>query len=139
MSKKRVLLVDDNPVVRIAVRRLFNSHPAFEVCGEAEHGREALEKARRLQPDLIVLDLSMPVMSGLEVAPLLIKILPNVWLILFTAHDGPEVSRLAPAAGIHAVVPKSQAAGILISQAAALVASAVDKVPLLNNPGVTKA
>jgi DNA-binding NarL/FixJ family response regulator len=81
----------------------------------------------------------MPVISGLEVAPLLIKILPSVWLILFTAHDGPEVSRLARAAGIHAVVPKSEAAGILISQAAALVASALDKVPLLNNPGVTKA
>jgi DNA-binding NarL/FixJ family response regulator len=122
MPKKRVLLVDDNATVRRAVRPLFDSHPNFEVCGEAEHGREALEKAPNLRPDLIVLDLSMPVMNGLEAAPLLIKILPNVWLILFTAHDGPEVSRLSRAAGIHAVVPKSNAVSHLIAQAEALVA-----------------
>lgn len=120
--KTRVLLVDDNAVVRTAVRRLFNSHREFEVCGEAEHGREAVEKAPSLQPDLIVLDLSMPVMNGLEAAPLLINILPHVWLILFTAHNGPEVDRLSREAGIHAVVPKSKAATHLIAQAEALVA-----------------
>ena len=122
MLKKTVLLVDDSAAVRDAVRPLFDSHPNFEVCGEAEHGREAVEKAPSLRPDLIVLDLSMPVMNGLDAAPLLIKILPNVWLILFTAHDGPEVSRLSRAAGIHAVVPKSKAVTHLIAQAEALVA-----------------
>jgi two-component system, NarL family, nitrate/nitrite response regulator NarL len=122
MAKKRVLLVDDNAGVRTAVRRLFNSHAVFEVCGEAEHGREAIEKAPGLRPDLIILDLSMPVMSGLEAAPLLIKSLPNVWLILLTAHNGPEVDRLSTAAGIHAVVPKSKAATPLVAQAEALVA-----------------
>jgi two-component system, NarL family, nitrate/nitrite response regulator NarL len=122
MPKKRVLLVDDNAVVRTIVRRLFASHAYFEVCGEAEHGREAIEKAPSLQPDLIVLDLSMPVMNGLEAAPLLINILPHVWLILFTAHNGPEVDRLSRQAGIHAVVPKSKASTHLIAQAEALVA-----------------
>jgi DNA-binding NarL/FixJ family response regulator len=123
MPKKRVLLVDDSVTVRRAVRPLFDSHPNFEVCGEAEHGREAVEKAPSLRPDLIVLDLSMPVMNGLDAAPLLIKILPNVWLILFTAHDGPEVTRLSHEAGIHAVVPKSKAVTHLIAQAEALVGS----------------
>jgi two-component system, NarL family, nitrate/nitrite response regulator NarL len=122
MPKKRVLLVDDNAVVRMAVRRLFTSHACFEVCGEAEDGRQAVEKAPSLRPDLIVLDLSMPVMSGLEAAPLLIKILPDVWLILFTAHDGPEVQRLSRVAGIHSVVPKNKAVTHLIAQAEALVA-----------------
>lgn len=122
MRKKRVLLVDDNAVVRMAVRKLFTSHAYFEVCGEAEHGREAIEKAPSLRPDLIVLDLSMPVMSGLEAAPLLIKALPHVWLILFTAYNGPEVERLSRAAGIHAVVPKNKAVTHLIAQAEALVA-----------------
>ena len=121
MPKKRVLLVDDSATVRRAVRPLFDSHPNFEVCGEAEHGREAVETAPSLRPDLIILDLSMPVMSGLEAAPLLIKILPHVWLILFTAHDGPEVQRLSRKAGIHAVVPKSMAATHLVAQAEALV------------------
>ena len=91
MSKKKVLLVDDSATVREAVRPLFDSHPNFEVCGEAEHGREAVEKAPSLRPDLIILDLSMPVMNGLEAAPLLIKILPHVWL------HGPQRSRSGPA------------------------------------------
>jgi two-component system, NarL family, nitrate/nitrite response regulator NarL len=121
MDKKRVLLVDDNADVRTAVRRLFDSHAVFEVCGEAENGREAIEKAPHLRPDLIILDLSMPVMNGLDAAPPLIKILPHVWLILFTAHNGPEVDRLSTAAGIHAVVPKSEAATHLVPQAEALV------------------
>ena len=67
--------------IRRAVRPLFDSHPKFRVVGEAEHGREAVEIAPKLQPDLIVLDMSMPVMNRLEAAPLLIKHLPKVWLI----------------------------------------------------------
>jgi two-component system nitrate/nitrite response regulator NarL len=121
MPKKRVLLVEDNATVRSAVRRLFDSHPRFEVVGEAEHGREAVEKAPSLLPDLVVLDLSMPVMNGLEAAPLLIKILPNVWIILLTAHEIPEVDRLLREAGIHAVVPKIKASTHLIAQAELLV------------------
>lgn len=121
MLKKRVLLVDDSATVRKSVRPLFDCHPRFEVVGEAEHGREAVEKAPMLRPDLILLDMSMPVMNGLEAAPLLLKVLPNVWLILFTAYDGPEVQRLSRAAGIHAVVPKSKASTHLIAQAELLV------------------
>src|SRR5579862_2326498 len=105
MSKKKVLLVDDSERIRKAVRPLFDSHPKFQVVGEAEHGCEAIEKAASLRPDLIVLDLSMPVMNGLEAAPLLIKLLPHVWLILFTSYYLPEVERLSRAAGIHAIVP----------------------------------
>ena len=93
MSKARVFLVDDSATVRKAVRPLFDTHPKFEVVGEAEHGQEAVEKAPSLRPDLIVIDMSMPVMNGLQAAPLLIKILPNVWLILFTLHDSPKVFR----------------------------------------------
>ena len=124
MSKKRVLLVDDSADIRKVVRPLFDSHPKFEVVGEAEHGREAIEKAPKLRPDIIILDLTMPLMNGLEAAPLLIKLLPHVWLILFTSHDLPEVERLSRAAGIHAVVPKDKALTHLIAQAEALVAQA---------------
>jgi DNA-binding NarL/FixJ family response regulator len=117
----RVLLVDDNAVVRAAVRGLFESHPGFDVSGEAEDGRDAIEKAESLKPDLIILDLAMPVMTGLEAAPVLRKVLPHARLILFTAHDGLEVNRLSVEAGIHAVVPKSQAASKLIAQAQVLL------------------
>ena len=121
MAKARVLLVDDSTEIRNAVRRLFQIHPRFEVVGEAEHGREAVEKAPSLRPDLIVLDLSMPVMNGLQAAPLLIQILPNVWIILLTLHEFPEVHRLLRESGIHAVVPKSKASTHLIAQAESLV------------------
>ena len=77
MPKKRVLLVDDNAVVLSAGRRLFDSHPDFEVSGEADNGREAIEKAEHFKPDLIILDLAMPVMTGLDAAPVLRKCCPS--------------------------------------------------------------
>jgi len=123
MPKKRVLLVDDNSVVRSLVRQLFELTPDFEVSGEAENGRDAVEKAESLKPDLIILDLSMPVMTGLDAAPLLRKLLPDTRIILFTVQDGPHVEQLARAAGIHAVVSKNQLASKLILQARAMLAS----------------
>jgi|SRR5579864_1253246 len=123
MPKKRVLLVDDNPVVRSLVRQLFELEPDFEISGEAENGHDGVEKAENLKPDLIILDLVMPVMTGLDAAPLLRKLLPDTRIILFTVQEGSEVERLARAAGIHAVVSKNQAASKLILQAQALLAS----------------
>jgi DNA-binding NarL/FixJ family response regulator len=123
MPKKRVLLVDDNSAVRSLVRRLFELEPDFEISGEAEDGRDAVEKAETLKPDLIILDLSMPVMTGLDAAPRLRKLLPNARIILFTVQDGREIERLARAAGANSVVSKHQAASELILQAHALLAS----------------
>src|ERR1700693_5816391 len=123
LPKKRVLLADDNAVVRSFVRQLFESQPDVEISGEAENGRDAVEKAKSLKPDLIILDLSMPIMTGLDAAPLLRKLLPDTRIILFTVQEGCEVERLARAAGIHAVVSKNQAVSKLIFQAQALLAS----------------
>jgi DNA-binding NarL/FixJ family response regulator len=95
MAKKSILIVDDSPAMRNALRKPFKTLPEFEVSGEAENGQEAIEKAERLKPDMIILYLSMPVMNGLQAAAPLRKMLPGVRLILFTAHDGPEVQRLA--------------------------------------------
>jgi len=122
MPLKRVLLVDDSAIMRSMVRRLFESQPGFEVSGEAENGQEAIEKAANLKPDLIILDLVMSVMTGLDAAPVLRKMLPATLLILFTVHESREVAKLALAAGIHAVVPKTQAAAKLITQAQVLLA-----------------
>ena len=123
MPAKRVLLVDDNAVVRSFVRKLFESQSDFEISGEAENGRDALEKAEKLKPDLIILDLIMPVMTGLDAAPLLKQLLPNTPIILFTQQEGSEVERLARAAGIDTVVSKIQAASELVLKAQALLAS----------------
>jgi two-component system, NarL family, nitrate/nitrite response regulator NarL len=123
MPKKRVLVVDDNALVRSLVRQIFESEPDFEVSGEAENGRDAIEKAENLKPDLIILDLAMPVMNGLDAAPLLRKVVPDARLILFTVSEGREVERLARAAGIHAVVSKSRGPAKLILHAQALLRS----------------
>jgi len=123
MPTKRVLLVDDNSVVRFSLRRLFESQPDFEISGEAENGTDAVEQAEKLKPDLIILDLIMPVMNGLNAAPLIKKLLPDTPIILFTQEQASEVERLAQAAGIDAVVSKDQVASELVLKAQALLAS----------------
>ncbi len=75
---KRILIVDDHAALRMALRHLIDSVLEFEVCGEAENGREGIERAGELQPDLIILDLSMPVMNGFEAARELKALLPSV-------------------------------------------------------------
>lgn len=124
MLNKRVLVVDDSPAVRSMVRQLFESETNYEIAGEAGNGRDAIAKAAFLKPDLIVLDLSMPVLSGLDAAPFLRRVLPETHLILFTVHSGPEVERLALAAGIEAVVSKDRGASELIPRAQALLSAA---------------
>jgi DNA-binding NarL/FixJ family response regulator len=115
-----VLIVDDNPIVRQALCELFTREGDFNVCGEAENGREAVERAQELQPDLIVTDLSMPVMNGLEEARVLKKLMPTVPMIVFTAHSDPFVEKEAAAAGVSAVVSKSQAVTVLVRTARSL-------------------
>ena len=123
MPPKRILLVDDNRVVRSFLRRLLELQSDFEIAGEAENGRDALEKAEKLKPDLIILDLVMPVMTGLQAAPLLKQRLPDTPIIMFTQEQGSEVERLAKAVGIDAVVSKGQVTSELVLKAQALLAS----------------
>ncbi len=112
---RRVLVVDDNAAVRTLVRQLFALEPDFEIAGEAENGREAVQKVADLRPDIVILDLAMPVMNGLDAAPELRKILPEIKIILFTVEQGSELDRLASLAGINAVILKDNAPR-LISQ-----------------------
>jgi DNA-binding NarL/FixJ family response regulator len=117
---KGVLLVDDNGLMRQALRRLFNAEPEFEVCGEAENGLEAVEKVETLRPHLVILDYSMPVMNGLEAARHIFKKVPTVFIILFTQYAMEAMEIPARKAGIHAVVHKGQATTHLILTARAL-------------------
>jgi DNA-binding NarL/FixJ family response regulator len=112
-----VLIVDDNPVVRRILCELVKQQEEFEVCGEAANGREAIEKAQQLHPDLIVTDLSMSVMNGLEEARYLKKLMPGVPVIIYSAHSDPFVEKEARSAGAFAVVSKSDSVGALIAAA----------------------
>ena len=121
MPGRSVLLVDDNAVVRKALCELFTREGDFEICGEAKNGREAIEQARLLQPALIVTDLSMPLMDGLEETRILKKLMPAVPVIIYTAHSDPSVDREALAAGASAIICKSDAAVVLIAKARELL------------------
>jgi DNA-binding NarL/FixJ family response regulator len=106
----KVLVVDDSPAVRRIVRVLFEDDTAFEVCGEAENGREGLEKAQELRPDLIVMDLSMPVMNGMDAARAIRRIMPNVPIVLLTGHSDLLTLTEARSVGISVVVSKTEMA-----------------------------
>ena len=121
MQVRSVLIVDDNPAVRRAICEIFTREGDFEVCGEAENGREAVEKAQQLQPALIVTDLSMPLMNGLEETRILKKLMPAVPVIIYSVHTGPIVDREALEAGASAVVSKSEAVTVLIEKARQLL------------------
>lgn len=115
----RVLIVDDHALVRRTVRRFFES--AGFVCGEARNGAEAVDCVLQENPDIILLDLSMPVMNGLQAAPLLKQKLPQVPIILYTMHASKEVVDLGQKAGVSAVVSKSEAVTRVIDEAYALL------------------
>jgi DNA-binding NarL/FixJ family response regulator len=104
---KRVLIVDDHVAMRRAVTRVLQSQPNIEICGEAENGRVAIEQAKRLKPDLIVLDLSMPVMNGLEAARVLRAMMPDTPILMYTSFASSNLAEEALAAGVSRVSTKS--------------------------------
>lgn len=121
MSLWTVLVVDDNPAVRRLICELFTRESDFQVCAEAENGSEALLKAQKFEPDLVVTDLSMPQMNGLEEIRALNKLRLTTPVILYSTHMDPFVEKEAFAAGASAVVPKINVVAVLISTARALL------------------
>src|SRR5437868_9236393 len=118
---KTILIVDDNAYVRQAVCGVFKREADFEICGEAENGKEAIDKALELQPDLIVLDLSMPVMNGLDAARILKQMMPLTPLIMYSLFGDAFAEQQARLIWISEVVSKSQPAAILVRKARKLL------------------
>jgi chemotaxis response regulator CheB len=106
--KKRILVADDNPLIRKMLCKIFNDHKALEICDEAVNGQEAVEKAERLRPDLIILDLAMPVLDGLKAAEAICKFMPDVPIILFTLHAQRLKDFDLKNSSIRRVVPKTE-------------------------------
>ena len=104
----RVLIVDDIKEIRKLLREFLAEEPQFVVCGEAVDGSDAIEQTRELKPDLIILDASMPVLNGIQAAPLLKKLRPSALIILFTAHELMMRGLHATDMGVDAVVPKDR-------------------------------
>ena len=104
----RILIVDDYPLARKTVRALLGWH-SMGVCGEAENGKQAIEKVKQLKPDLVLLDINMPVMNGVQAAYEIRQIAPSTKILFFTIHDTPESMAAAHLIGVDGFVPKSDA------------------------------
>jgi len=120
---KKVVIVDDKALMRKALCRLFKTAGGFEVCGEAASGREAIEVARKVRPDLIVLDLCMPEMNGLETARKLRALELPCRMILYSLHAEDMAANVAVSAGVAAVVSKAEGVTTLISKARNVLAA----------------
>jgi DNA-binding NarL/FixJ family response regulator len=105
----RVLIVDDHPVIRRGVQGILQSFPEWEFCGEAANGEEAVRMAGALRPEVIVMDISMPVLNGLEATRIIRKAYPNTKILLLTLHSSTELVRGAFQAGARGYVLKSDA------------------------------
>lgn len=111
----RILLADDHAVLRAGLRLLLTSQNEYDVVGEASSGAETLTLAEQLQPDLILLDLSMPTLGGLDALPTLRKLVPSVHILVLTMHDDPQYLRQALKGGASGYVLKKAADSELLS------------------------
>jgi DNA-binding NarL/FixJ family response regulator len=121
MKTVRILVADDHEVVRQGLRRLLEARPGWEICGEAGTGREAVEKAKQLKPDVVVLDYSMPGLNGAEATRQILERVPRTEILILTMHGSEQLIRGALEAGARGYVLKSDASRDLISAVHALV------------------
>jgi len=120
---KSILIVDDSATVRTVIRAFLEGQTNFAVCGEAADGVDAIEKAKALKPDLIVLDLAMPGMNGVEAAAILKAMMPNVPIVLFTMYSEVLGQSLTSAVGVNLVLSKPDGMGKLVESVQSLLAS----------------
>ena len=111
----RVLIADDHEFVRLGLRQLLESGQGFAICGEASHGRQAVEKAQQLKPDVVVLDLSMPGLNGLETTRQIVTKVPQTKVLVFTVHESEELAASLLRAGAHGYLLKSDAGHDLLT------------------------
>jgi DNA-binding NarL/FixJ family response regulator len=117
----RVLIADDHPVIRSMVRSTLQQHPGFEVCGEAEDGAQAIEAAKKLKPDVVVLNVSMPVLNGFQAAVEIRKALPESAIVILSSNADERFVAEARKIGVRAYVAKTKAGEALVKAVEAAV------------------
>jgi DNA-binding NarL/FixJ family response regulator len=115
MANLRILLADDHAVVLKGLHALLAAQPGWQVCGEATSGREAVQKVNELRPDVVVLDLNMPELNGLEVTRQVRKAAPQTEVLILTMHESEQMLRQALAVGARGYLLKSDAGGELLT------------------------
>jgi YesN/AraC family two-component response regulator len=108
----RILIVDDNHTARITLRELLDWH-SFQVCGDAQNGKEAIEKVMELKPEIVLMDINMPVMNGIAAATEIRRIAPSTKIVFLTVHDSPQF-KIGMKPWVHGFVSKSEAGKELI-------------------------
>src|SRR5271165_574423 len=131
--KLRILLADDHEIVRRGLRALLEKREGWEVCGEASDGREAIEKALQLKPDVVIVDIGMPHLNGLDTTRQLLQQNPHFKVIVLTITDSDQVIREALDAGARGFVLKSDAARDLVSAVEALQLNRMFFTPRVND------
>ncbi len=120
MDKIKILLVDDHAIMRDGIRALLSLHDDIEIVGEASEGKEAVEKAQELSPDLVVMDIAMAGMDGLEATRRIKKKKPEVKILILSQHDNREYVLSAIKAGVAGYIPKRALSSELVSAIRAL-------------------
>lgn len=108
MSPIRILIADDHEIFRRGLRSLLESHAEWEVCGEATDGQDAVEQVQELNPDVVVLDITMPRLNGLEAAQLIRNAAPRSKMVILSQHEPSLMRQAALSAGASAYVTKSE-------------------------------
>jgi DNA-binding NarL/FixJ family response regulator len=121
MKKSSLLIADDHTLVREGLRRVLAARPDWEICGEADNGREAVALALRLKPDLVILDFAMPELNGLEATRQIRAALPRTEVLMLTMHDADSLVPEALAAGARGFLLKSDAGHALVTAVATLL------------------
>jgi DNA-binding NarL/FixJ family response regulator len=117
----RILIADDHEAVRKGVCAILSSREDIEICGEAENGKEAVEQAIKLRPDLIILDITMPILSGFEAAREIRKALPDSPILILSMHESTQLIEEAKKIGVQGYVTKTQVGATLLSAVEALL------------------
>ena len=133
MSNIRVLLADDHTIVRQGLRALLDSQEDIEVVGEAENGRQAFEKTKQIVPDIVVLDITMPNLNGIEATRQIKKLNPEIKVIVLTVHDNEEYVHQVLQAGASGYLLKESAVSDLVS-----AINAVKKGDIFLSPTISK-
>ena len=116
----RIVVVDDHEIVRKGVRAVLGTRTGIEVCAEASNGEEAVQETVRTQPDIVIMDITMPVLDGLSATREIKKLMPEIPVLVLSAHDGPEIIRAAKIAGAQGFVRKIEVVAVLLKAVDAL-------------------
>jgi len=114
MKTVRILIADDHDLMRRGVRTLLEPHPGWEICGEATTGREAVAKAEELKPNIVILDISMPDLNGVDAAKRIKKVSPDTEVLIFSAHYSDQLIREILEAGVRGYIVKSDSDRYLV-------------------------